>query len=149
LSGKNYLHYISFLGCSPYLNFKPQKIISASDLNQTIADLNYIQLDFINKHYYFKKTEFGVKAICPSCKSRISEWNNLILNWEKTSEMNAPCPACQQQISLLDIHWKKTAGFYKSAILFHGIQAELALPTDTFLKQLEKITNVEWKYFYG
>jgi len=149
LSGKNYLNYISFIGCSPYLNFEPRNTITASDLKQTIADLNYIQFNFNTDKFSFNKTDFGVKAICPKCKSKIPEWNNLIINWEKKSTLNVSCSQCTQEISLLDIDWKKTAGFYKSAILFHGIQAELALPVDNFLMLLEKVTNAKWQYFYG
>lgn len=148
-AGKNYLHYISFLGCSPHLNFRPENEIVLSDLKETVADFNYIQFCFNSDHYSFKNTDFGVMAFCPACKSKIPEWNKLISIWEKNSSVESQCSQCQQSISIVDINWKKTAGFFKSAILFHGIQAELAAPTDQFLTLLENMTNVKWQYFYG
>jgi hypothetical protein len=149
LAGKNYLYHISFIGCSPYLNFEPEKDIAVSDLKQTIADLNYIQFDLNPKKMSFRKIDFGIKSICPACKSRILEWKKLIGDWEKNQALIAMCPQCFQKISLLEINWKKTAGFYNSAILFHGIQAELAFPTDDLLMLLEQTTATKWQYFFG
>ncbi len=148
-AGDQYLQHISFLGCSPYLNFDAQKELTLNDLSNTIADLNYIQIDSSANTIRFKNTDFGVKAICPKCKTKISEWRNLISNWEKNSKRDTICPECQQELEITDIDWKKTAGFYSTAILFHGIQAELALPTDNFLAQLESVTKTKWHYFYG
>jgi len=149
LAGQNYLQYISFLGCAPNIKFEQHTEISLSDLKQTIADLNYIQFDFMTNNYCFKKTDFGIKAICPSCKTIILKWSEMIKTWEINYKTELACPNCNEIISILDVNWKKTAGFYQSAILFHGIQTELALPTDTLLTQLEKITNVKWQYFYA
>ncbi len=148
-AGDNYLQHISFLGCSPYLNFEPQKKLTSSDLNNTIADLNYIHFYCSTETVCFKNTDFGVKAVCPKCRTKISEWRNLISNWEKNSELKANCPECQQTLNITDIDWKKTAGFFNTAILFYGIQAELAVPTDNFLAQLNGMTKTEWHYFYG
>lgn len=149
LAGNKYLQHISFLGCAPNLNFQPHKEIKLSDFKKTIANLNYIQFYFGSNNYCFKKIDFGVKAICPACKTKIPEWNQLIVNWEKNSEIDSFCPLCNQPISIIDINWKKTAGFFQTAIFFYGIQAELAVPTDELLAQLEKTTKVKWQYFYG
>ncbi len=148
-AGDAYLQFISFLGCSPFLNFNPTKTLTLTDLKQTIADLNYIQIISDSGKYNFQRTEYGVKAICPACKKKIAEWQSLITQWQSDLKLNTSCHQCQKNISLLDINWKKTAGFFKTAIIFHGIQAELALPSDSFLMQLEDITNVQWRYFYG
>jgi len=148
-AGEHYLQYISFLGCSPYLNFEPKTDIALSDLQDTLPDLNYVQFNFNSTHYSFNKTEFGVKAICPVCKSKIIQWQGLIDTWEKDNKPKLPCPQCKQTISILDINWRKTAGFYLSAILFYGIQSELAVPADNFLTRLEDITNSKWRYFFG
>lgn len=149
LAGDNYLDYISFLGCSPCLNFEPAQNITLSLLKETIADLNYIQFYFNSGSYCFKKTPFGVKAVCPLCKTKIKEWKELITNWENNSNPDTICPQCHQVISIINIDWKKTAGFFQTAILLYGVQAELAIPTDNFLTQLENITRVKWHYFYG
>jgi len=148
-AGSNYLQHISFLGCSPYLNFEPKNKFTLTDVKQTIADLNYIEFVLNSNNYLFNNINFGVKAICPKCKKRITQWQEIITAWQENLDSTAPCPQCQQTISILNINWKKTAGFYKSAIIFHGIQAELALPSDNFLLQLEKTTDQKWLYFYG
>ncbi len=148
-AGDNYLQFISFLGCSPFLNFDSKEDLTLSDLKQTIADLNYIQIISNSVEYNFQNTEYGIKAICPACKKKILEWQSLITQWQSDLKLETNCQQCQKNISLLDINWKKTAGFFKTAIIFHGIQAELALPSDNFLMQLENITKVQWRYFYG
>ncbi|VAW91266.1 hypothetical protein MNBD_GAMMA22-2686 [hydrothermal vent metagenome] len=148
-AGDSYLQFISFLGCSPYLNFNPQKQLTLSDLKQTIADLNYIQILSNSEDYVFLNTQYGVKAICPACKKKMTEWQSLIIQWQSNLKLETNCKQCLNAISLLDIDWKRTAGFFKTAIIFHGIQAELAVPSDELLLKLEKLTKLQWQYFYG
>ena len=136
--GDNFLHQISYLGCSPTL-FSAQE----SDLQTTFTSI--VQHDNIQ----FAHSSSIPPARCPHCNKTDKNWPLYQQHWENNSDSIETCPHCQQSFSFTDMKWKKNGGYGRLFIQVHGIQEQLAIPNQTFLAELATLTKTDWNYFFA
>lgn len=122
-TGGKFVSHLTFMGCSPDIELKPQ----------TNKPYCYIDLES-NDVPQFISGENLKKARCPFCKGEILE--------------PTCCTHCGKLLKRQNINWRKTAFFATSWITIGNIYELEAIPNDLFLHLLEKETGVKWKEAY-
>ncbi|MDH5518765.1 MAG: hypothetical protein OEY36_13260 [Gammaproteobacteria bacterium] len=133
--GDDFLHKISFLGCSPTLYSD-----AGSDL--IIRVLQSSQLQFFHCHSM-------PPPRCPHCQKTDKNWSDIYQLWQQNNNAVSVCPHCQKEFNFSNMKWKKNGGYGKLLIQIHGIQEQLAVPNQTFLSELEATTDTCWEYFFA
>ena len=141
LVGERFLHYITFMGCSPAVELAP--------LTDGSQDFCHIHFSDITPEPRFRSASQNVFARCPHCRKRISNWEQAVSNWSKdSSTVNFHCDKCAEPVSLTQLGWRHTAGFARLFIDIYSIYPQEGIPTDQFLSLLETETGTQWDYFY-
>lgn len=139
LVGDAFLSHVSFLGCSPAIEFEPQ-----SEGDEQFCHVKLSLSDALT--FYSGKN--NVQVNCPHCKSSISDWEAMIENWQQDQGYQHACPQCGESLQPTALNWRKTAMFSHVAIELWNIYPHEAVPTDGILTHLERATGVRWKYCY-
>jgi len=84
---------------------------------------------------------------CPVCGYRETNWQPIVEAW-KRDRTPWHCPSCENDISLEQLRWNKSAGFGRFFIKVWGIFESEAVPGDKLLATLKATTNSKWDYFY-
>ena len=135
--GDDFLHRITFLGCSPTL-------FSA---NNTDSD-TFISIAQ-NQHVQFGHSSTIPPARCPHCRKTDKSWQQYFQRWNKNSGAEETCPNCNETFNFSDMKWKKNGGYGKLFIQIHGVQEQLAIPNQSFMDELQSITHTNWEYFFA
>ena len=141
LVGERFLHYITFMGCSPSVELTPP----------TDGSLDFCHIHFseIYPEPQFRSASQNVFARCPHCRKRIGNWEQAVSSWAKDSSAdNFICDKCAEQVSLYQLGWRHTAGFARLFIDIYSIYPQEGIPTDSFLSLLETQTGAQWDYFF-
>ena len=136
--GENFLHLITFLGCSP-------TIFSDDDSQDKDIFISIVQHDAIK----FAHSSSVPPARCPHCNKTDKNWQQYFKHWTDNSGTTASCPQCGESFNFTEMKWKKNGGYGKLLIQIHGVQEQLAVPNQALLDELEKNTNTKWIYFFA
>ncbi|MGD2119260.1 MAG: hypothetical protein PVG66_12930 [Chromatiales bacterium] len=141
LCGENFLQQITFMGCSPYLEFSPP-----SDGRDNFCHV-------ILHHYEHCRMFSGRQTApprCPSCRYRIAEWRDLLQQHDVADEQQLwTCPKCAEQYHPARLDWRQNAGAGKLLVEIRNIFPGEAVPVDSLLLKLGKLTDErKWRYFY-
>lgn len=140
LVGDNFLHLITFMGCSPYIELEPQ-------LNN--KPFCYVHIDGPWLKPQLRYNHHTKPPRCNKCRQRMIHWQQFIKLWLEYPTQNLiECPHCHQQQCLLDLIWRKDAGCGYLFINIENIYPGEAVPVPKFLTELATITNTTWQYFY-
>ena len=137
-TGDDFLHLITFLGCSPTLFANDD-----SDELKTFIS--------ITQHYtiQFGNSSPIPPARCPHCKKTDKNWPDYFQHWSTDNSTTENCPHCKQDFNFAQMKWKKNGGYGQLFIQIHGIQEQLAVPNQSFIDKLESLTNTNWEYFFA
>lgn len=142
LAGDQFLNFITFMGCSPYIVFEPPPDSS--------LDFCHIQFSPIYSGVQFRCASNNVFARCPQCRKRVANWEPAITKWRTNSATTVfHCDKCHAEISLYQMGWRHTAGFSRMFIDIYSIHPQEGVPTDPLLDLLEKASGTAWRYFYS
>jgi len=140
LVGEAFLHLITFMGCSPYIELEPQ--LDGKSFCYIHIDGPWTELQL----RYSDKTQ---SPRCHICHKRITTWKETLELWLAQPINNIiECPHCSNKQSLLDLSWRKDAGCGYLFINVENIFPGEAVPVPKFLTKLATITNTTWQYFY-
>jgi hypothetical protein len=134
LTGDNFLHLISFVGCSTNVCLAPKP-----DNN---GDFCHIA---IQGPYSRPKLSWDSSCRppnCPSCKKPITSWQQQI------DLGKLRCPQCKTESQLDEFAWGRQAGYGHIFIQIHNIFPGEARPQHSLLEKLNRITGTEWSYFF-
>jgi len=112
--GDDFLHYVSFLGCSPYLKVYPDDEKDTDYCSAYIPDTPQAAR--------FLASQQVTAPRCPSCKKAIHPGYDILAAWEKDKNNNTvQCQHCDQVCHLFELDWRKNAGFINFAIAISNI----------------------------
>lgn len=135
--GDDFLHQITFLGCSPTL--------FSSD-NQT--DDTFISIGQ-HEHIVFGNSSGIPPARCPHCRKTNKSWPQYLERWKHHPQTKEQCPDCDKSFNFSEMKWKRNGGYGKLLIQIHGVQEQLAVPNQSFIDALQSITQTNWEYFFA
>jgi len=139
-AGPAFLQHISFLGCSPAVEFEPEQPGSEQFCHVGIEYSDQLQ---------FHGGPNQVQVHCRECRSRETQWQDIISGWRDDRENHVyTCPECGAETHAIELNWRKTGAFARVFIELFNIYPHEAVPTDGILQLLRKETGVEWKYIY-
>lgn len=130
--GENFLEHISFMGCSPSINFSNENkdgkfTFIRLTLTPTITALT-------GSHSFAPH--------CPHCKKAEKNWREHLKNHR------LQCGHCQETADAWQYNWRKSAGFGRCFIEITDIYPKEAMPQPSLLLALENHFQVAWKYFF-
>lgn len=135
--GENFLHQITFLGCSPTLysdDPASQDVFISIILHPAIA---------------FAYSSETPPPRCPHCHKTDKNWKQYLKNWQQQADIKETCPNCEQPFHFTEMIWKKNGGYGKLLIQIHGVQEQLAIPNPSLLDTLAAFTDSKWNYFFA
>jgi len=132
-AGSRFLNIITFLGCSPSIQF------TATADNPNYCFIRLIDSRTIKMIHTRKQAR---APQCPHCNKPLEQWHELAIDspWR--------CPDCKQTSSAHEFNWKHTAGIARLFIEISDIYPKEAIPQPILLERLASETGVEWGYFY-
>lgn len=137
-TGDDFLHQITFLGCSPTLYSSDN-----SDDNKTFISIAQHKLT------QFANSSPVPPARCPHCQKTDKNWPLYLQHWSENNERIENCPHCDKSFHFTQMKWKKNAGYGQLFIQIHGIQEQLAVPNQIFIDELQSLTVTKWEYFFA
>jgi hypothetical protein len=141
LAGDQFLNYITFMGCSPYIAFEPPPDGS--------LDFCHVRFSEIYAEPRFRCASSNVFARCPQCSKRIHHWEAAISSWrEDPASSTLRCDKCGAEVSVYLLGWRHTAGFSRMFMDIYSVFPQEGVPNEALLDLLEKASGVRWGYFY-
>ena len=140
LAGDNFLKLITFMGCSPYIEFEPPES----------GEENFCFVRLLGP-YDKRQFIFGKNVRPPQCShcfGKTDKAANLPIQTKSNPEDNWTCPSCNKSSHLADLNWRKQAGAASLFIVINSIFPSEAIPGNELLNALKASTNCDWKYFY-
>jgi len=132
--GKKYLEYITYMGCSPAIQFE--------------EDSNSTKFCHIKIHRY-DTAKLIVSKIqsraphCPECQQAVKNWQ------DSKTDSAITCNNCHATSNIEDFNWRRMAGIARLFIEVTDIFPKEAIPQKLLLDKLADITENEWQYFYS
>ena len=147
-TGDKFLQLVSFLGCSPMIELDPPADQTA--LASASAAGKFCHL-FLNctESLAFRADSRCPPPRCPECRQPVADWQTAIGTWQKNPAQSGwNCAACGFSGQLIDLAFRKVAGFGRTFIEIRGIYPSEAVPTDALLDRLQRLTDGPWKTIY-
>ena len=133
-TGKRYLDYITYLGCSPAIQFEP---------DETSDSFCHVKI------HHYDNAELVVSQIqaraphCPNCNKPVKNWAH-----NKTEE-TIDCELCNTTSNIGEFNWRKMAGYARVFIEITDIFPKEAIPQQILLDELNQMCTTDWSYFYS
>jgi hypothetical protein len=137
--GDELMRHLTFLGCSP--------VVALGEPGKTGEEFCHIEFYGPLAETLFISGRNVKPLRCPVCGHREPNWQPIVDAW-KRDRTPWHCPSCENDISLEQIRWNKSAGFGRFFIKVWGIFESEAVPGDQLLATLKITTNCGWNYFY-
>jgi len=137
--GERFLQYLSFMGCAPALEFKPQEPDSPDW--STFTYVSFTSPLPLPRCYI---DTMMAKPLCPHCGKRHACSAQLP---GQISEQLI-CPKCLQGATLDQWDWREFGGCARQFISVVNVYPKEAIPTDSLLQDLAEKTQLRWRYFY-
>ena len=132
--GKKYLEYITYMGCSPAIQFE-------EDENSTkFCHIRIYQYD--STKLIINQTQKRAPH-CPGCHQAVTSWQH------SKTDTTIRCDHCDTTSSIEDFDWRKMAGTARLFIEVTDIFPKEAIPQPALLEKLADLTDTKWTYFYS
>lgn len=134
--GEQFLHLITFMGCSPHIRLEPQ---SGHDNGYC-----FIRLKSFDTPQVLRSTHARPPR-CQACAKPLAD------AWLEQFETHGAvtCPHCRHHHQeLRQLRWRNDSGMGRVFIEVHNIFPGEAQPVASLLRQLQEIDGSEWRYFY-
>jgi hypothetical protein len=139
LLGDQFMQLINFLGCSPYIQLKP---------NETGEPFCYLRLEGPYPHpkpIYGRNTN---PPRCEACRKRVDNWQHSFKRFDEHRQ-KACCPHCGHLQDPATYDFRQSAGCGRLFLFIENIFPQEAIPSPALLKNLEEVSqNQPWRYFY-
>jgi len=138
--GERFLQLITFMGCSPHIELEPPADGGPFCHVRLIGPLPQPQL---------LQGENTQPPRCAQCRGRLTQWREGLPDWCADPEgAEIRCPRCGHRQTPVELGWRRHAGFGRLFVAVEDIFPGEAVPVPSFLKGLERATEVGWDYFY-
>lgn len=138
--GEEFLHLITFLGCSP--------VVSLGSPGGTGEEFAHIEICGPYSGKLFIGGQNMKPIRCPVCKTSHRNALDVIKEWQSEPSTLWQCPNCPHQQPLEEIKWRRSAGFGQLFLKVWGVFESEAVPGDQLMHSLKEISGESWDYFY-
>lgn len=135
LIGDQFLQHVSFMGCSPTVEFEP-----ASGNPIAWDNFIFVYLPAPTKEPVWLADRQMAKPACPDCEKRTVTW--------QSEKGLIHCKHCDTASSVCAWNWFDAGGCARQFICIVNVFPRESIPADHFLQQLAKLTGTNWRYFY-
>lgn len=146
--GDTFLQLITFMGCSPYIEFEPPLDLKPDD----VPGFCFVRISAATeKNTLYHAGELNkLKTVprCQHCRKVIGNWAENVADLDGTTPWQLTCPSCETQLTQDELDWRKASGSGNIFIEVLNVYLQEAVPTDAFLQQLETVSSSPWQYFY-
>jgi len=139
LIGDQFLQHISFMGCSPAVEFEP-----ASDNHIAWDSFIFVYIPAPTQESVWLADKQMAKPACPACEKRTTAWRSVYF----PDEGRINCKHCDTESSVCAWNWFDAGGCARQFICIVNVFPRESIPSDHFLQQLAKLTGTNWQYFY-
>jgi hypothetical protein len=149
LAGEDFLQLITFLGCSPAIEFEPP---ADPDEREAAADRGgfcHISLALSETRAAFRAGREIPPPRCPSCRKPVTGWQQAIDAWRQAPAADEwQCDLCGYAGHIHDLDFRRHGGFARTFIEVWGIHPSEAVPVDALLASLAAFSDCDWNYMY-
>lgn len=134
--GENFLHLLTFMGCSPHVRLEP--------LHSTDTDFCHLTL------HQYPQTQLLFNPLSKTCRCR-SCGKPVATDWAAFNPQADfwDCPFCgEHHAALQDLRWRNDGGCARQFCEVHGIYPGEAQPVAHLLQSLKDFSGTDWHYFY-
>ena len=135
-AGERFLELISFLGCSPHVDFEPPAPDSEAFCH--IALMGPFE-EPVLLH--------GVNTApprCPGCGARLTDWRERVA----AAHDALRCERCHRSLTAAELNWRRSGGFARMAVEVRNVFPSEAVPVPELMQCLRRETGREWTYLY-
>jgi hypothetical protein len=149
LAGEHFLQLITFLGCSPAIEFEPPARAGEREPAASRGEFCHISLSITDTGPVFRGGNRLPPPRCPSCRKAVTEWPLALDAWRQAPERNAwECEKCGYTGRIQDLDFRRHGGFARTFIEIWGIHPSEAVPVDALLVSLGEFSDCDWNYMY-
>jgi hypothetical protein len=141
LLGENFMQWINFMGCSPFIRMEP------GEDNEPYC---HLIIDGPTSHPRLLAGRNTTPPRCANCRKRLIDWRHTFAAWEEASPgWLATCPHCGQTQDPVTYDFRQTAGCGRLFLFIENIFPQEAIPSPSLLQYLKKASdNLTWGFFY-
>lgn len=139
LIGKLFLQHVSFMGCSPAVEFEPDH----NDETQWDS-FTFVYVPESRAKPLWVADPQMARPACPHCQKRNADWVKPC----RPDENMLGCVHCKQSAPLCNWKWFDGGGCARQFICIVNVFPREAIPSDHLLQQLANATGVGWHYFF-
>ncbi len=143
--GEQFLQHINFMGCAPAVEFTPGQDKKLND-TQYWHQFTFVLIPPERNQPACYIDETMAKPKCPACNKRTALSSGQ--NYFDDSKSRFSCPHCQHSSDLCELDWREFGGCARTMVSIVNVYPKEAIPTESLLLQLEKLTQIDWRYFY-
>ena len=149
LAGEHFLQLITFLGCSPAIEFEPPADPAEREAAAARGGFCHISLTLSEIRPVFRGGGNIPPPRCPSCRKPVSDWQQALHIWHQSPTTDAwHCDNCGYTGRIHELDFRRHGGFARIFIDIWGIHPSEAVPVDALLARLAGFSGCDWNYMY-
>ena len=147
--GEHFLQLVTFLGCSPRIDLDPPATAAELEAASRDGGFCHVSLPGTDRGLQFRVDERAPAPRCPRCRQPVAEWRRLIRVWrEQPGATGWTCTGCGYRGRLIDLNFRKSAGFGRVFLEIRGIHPGEAVAGENLLASLRALAGCEWRTLY-
>ncbi len=149
LAGEHFLQLITFLGCSPAIEFEPPADPDKREAAAERGGFCHISLALSETRPAFRAGGKIPPPRCPSCRKPVRGWQQALDAWCQTPAADEwRCEHCGHAGHIHNLDFRRHGGFARTFIEVWGIHPSEAVPVDALLASLAAFSHCGWNYMY-
>lgn len=147
-AGEHFLQLLVFLGCSPAIDLDPPGERGALETARASGSFCHVYLS-CTPHLTFRANHRMPAPRCPACRQPDEGWRAQLAGWqENPANIAWTCSGCGFTGRLIDLQFRKSAGFARSWVEVRGIHPSEAVPGEALLDCLHAVSGCRWQTIY-
>ncbi|MET0029020.1 MAG: hypothetical protein ABW101_15430 [Candidatus Thiodiazotropha sp.] len=141
LLGDNFMRWVSFMGCSPFIRLTPGEDGEA---------FCHLVINGPSRHPRLITGRNTTAPRCNNCRKRLPDWEPIFATWqEEDPGWEAVCPHCGHLQDPARYNFRQTAGCGRLFLSIENIFPQEAIPDPGLLTHLQTASDGHsWHYFY-
>jgi hypothetical protein len=142
-AGEAFLSLITFLGCSPQVEFQP-----ADEMQRVAGHYCHVRYALALAEPVFRAAPGRLQPRCRHCRTPVADWSGLVQGWPHQAPPHADCAQCGQPLRAAELNWRQAAGFGCWFVEIWNIHPHEAVPSEQLIAVLEREADTLVRYFY-
>jgi len=141
--GERFLDCITLVGCAPDIRIAPETGDEPGD-----GRFIHLWLGHLAGALVYREGLNPKPPLCPSCRQPVADWRTWVTGWQERREPGFRCDRCTATSLLPLLTWRDGAVIGESFIDIIGIHPHEAVPNESFLAALHRLTACRWRHLY-